>query len=226
MKKLQQEVSQMKRRNKWLYCCIILCFLLITACASTPTVTAVWMDQEYAGQGMNKVLIMGITGNVSARLIFEDEFVSQLKNKGVDAVASHSVIQAKGELSRENIQSKIEDLQVDTILITKVIAKKQEEIIHPGTTYVAPQMSRMGYHDYYRRGYRYVHNPAYIQHTPSTITQYEVLSIESNLYEIKSEKLIMSIQSDMVVKGTAEDLIKSYIDMVMKELSGKNLIKN
>lgn len=84
---------------------------------------------------------------------------------------------------------------------------------------------RYGYHDYYRAGYRYVHSPAYINHIPPTITEYEVLSLETNLYEVNSEKLIISIQSDLIAVGTADSLIKSYIDMAMKELSGKNLIK-
>ena len=80
----------MKKRAGLLYCCIFFCLLYIAGCASKPTVTGVWMNEEYTGQ-INKVLVLGITNNVSARLIFEDQFVAQLKNKGVDAIASYKV---------------------------------------------------------------------------------------------------------------------------------------
>ena len=206
------------------YYCILSCFLF-AACASKPTVTGVWIDEEYAGHGISSVLVLGVSSNVSAKLMFEDQFVSRLKSKGVDAIASYRVIQAEGELTRENIQSKIEDINADTIILTKVIAKKQEEIINPGTSYIVPRGYRYGYYDYYRSGYQYVHSPTYIDRTPATVTQYEVLSLQTNLYDTKSEKLIMSIQSNLIATGTTENLIKSYIDMVMKEMSSKKIIR-
>lgn len=118
----------MKRRTRWFFSITLLYFLFFAACASAPTVTGVWMNEEYSGRGINKVLVIGVSNQVPTKRMFEDQFISQLKNKGIDAVAGYRVMQSGEELGKVEIREKTEDLNVDTILITKVVAKNGKKL--------------------------------------------------------------------------------------------------
>ena len=54
-------------------------FLLIGC--SQIKVTSVWVDQEYHGEGINNVFVVGVSKDGGLRRIFEDEFVNLFKEK-------------------------------------------------------------------------------------------------------------------------------------------------
>ena len=67
--------------------------ILVSACASTQ-ITSVWRDPSYQSRPA-KIMVIGVAKNPINRRLFEDEFVSQLKSHGTDAVASYTVIPDK-----------------------------------------------------------------------------------------------------------------------------------
>jgi hypothetical protein len=58
--------------------------------------------------------------------LFEDKFVEALKTYSTDAISSYTIIPSAEKLNKATVESKIETLQVDAVLVTKVVNAKQK----------------------------------------------------------------------------------------------------
>ena len=59
---------------------------------------------------------------------------------------------------------------------------------------------------------------------PSTTTDFVILTIESVLYDLKTEEMIWSAQLETVVEGSIEKMVQDFVNTVSKDLKGKGLI--
>jgi len=187
------------------------CLLVLTSCAAT-TMSAVWKDPNYQGGKLKKVLVVGVAKDDVIRRLFEDEFTSRLKAHGTDAYPSYSLIASTEMLDENTVNAKIENLGMDALLVTRLVNKKKETVYTPGTVY------RDSWYGYYSRGYGYAASPGYY-------TEYEVISLSTNIYETQTGKMIWSGLSDTVTGGSVETDIKELIDVITKSLSSDQLIR-
>jgi hypothetical protein len=188
--------------------------LLFTACATTE-LNSVWKDPSYQARPA-KIMVIGVAKNPLNRRIFEDEFVSQLKARGTDAIASYTVLPDKQQDDREAIAAKVKELGADTILITRLVSKKIVQTYVPGSTYFPPPFYG-NWPDYYGYGYRYMYTPGYI-------AQDEYAVIETNLYEAKSDKLIWAASSETGISDSNQGIIQSYIGVMVRNMIGLGLL--
>ncbi|HTN94552.1 MAG TPA: hypothetical protein VMJ33_08230 [Gallionella sp.] len=188
--------------------------LLFTACATTE-LTSVWKDPSYQARPA-KILVIGVARNPINRRIFEDEFVSQIKAHGTDAIASYTVLPDTQQEDREAIAAKVKQLGADTILITRLVSKRIMQTYVPGTAYIPPPY--YGYWpDYYGYGYRYLYTPGYI-------AEDEYAVIETNLYEAKSDKLVWAASSETGIGGSKQVAIQNYIGVMVGNMIGLGLL--
>jgi len=193
---------------------LLLGVMLLTACAATQ-LTAVWKDSSYIGHP-EKVMVIGVAKNPLNRRLFEDEFVLQLKSRGVDGVASYTVLTDKLQDDQEAIEAKVKELSADSVLITRLVSKKTVQSYIPGSTYYPPSYYGT-WPDYYGYGYRYLYSPGYI-----TLDEYAV--IETNLYETVTDKLIWAASSETLMMESNQSMIKSYINIMVNSMVGHGLL--
>ena len=196
---------------------LIISFFIMTSCATT-TLNTVWKDDSYQGQITN-VLVMGVSKQLVRKRFFEDEFVRQLQSHGLSATSSYRIFPSEGMLEKDTILSKIREMGIDTLLITRMVDKKTVETYVPGTVYhYAPPRAYGRWHGHYAASYGAVYEPGY------TITD-EVVVLETNLYDAKSEEIIWSALSETVKEGPEERVIRNFIKLMVKNISKTNLIK-
>lgn len=53
---------------------------------------------------------------------------------------------------------------------------------------------------------------------PASISRFQVITLESNLYEASTGELIWSAQLETVMDGTIQKMIRDYIKVVTKDL--------
>jgi len=188
--------------------------LMVASCVSTQ-LTSVWKDPSYQTRPA-KIMVVGVARNPINRRLFEDEFVRQLKSRGTDAIASYTVIPDKQQGDQEAIAKKVNELGADTVLITRLISKKIVQVYVPGTAYYPPPYYGR-WPDYYGYGYRYMYTPGYI-------AQDEYAVIETNLYEAKSDKLIWAASSETGIGDNNQNLIQSYISVMVNNMIGLGLL--
>ena len=195
---------------------IPVCLLLIS-CATTK-LTHVWTDEAYSGAPFSDVLVVGVSDQERVSRSFEDEFVKQLEEIGIEAVSSAAVIPSDKKLEKKAIVSAVEKLEVDAVLVTHLLGVDKKETYHPPTTYYRPAPYYYGgYYGYYGNVYNYVHSPGYYK-------THVTVRLETNLYEAETEKLIWSGKSETLDPKSKTEVIDSVISVVIKNLQKDKLL--
>jgi hypothetical protein len=192
---------------------------------STTTIVGSWRDPAYTGS-VHKILVIGVTDKDLVKRMFEDRFVSQLQGRGVQGVASYTVLPASKKLPREDVEAKARDLGVDKVLVVAITGRRREEAVSPG--WVSGQGgvgSPYGY-DPGRYGWYNDYSQRYdIVYQPPTVTSYEVMTVESKLFDMESGKLVWATQSEVTAfEDTTETYVNDFIAAALKNLAKERLI--
>jgi len=201
----------------------LVAFLPLAGCSST-TLTASWKNSEYRNS-VNMVYIVGVSKNETTRRIFEDSFKQELANYGVRGFVSYLDISAE-EDNKDNIMREAVKSRTDSILISRMVKQRTETVETPGriTTYKTRSYSPYSYSPHYRYYDDYYSHRYETIYEPPTISQYDVATIESNLYDTVSGELIWSAQLETVMDGNLDRLINDFIGVVINDLKAKRLI--
>ncbi len=198
--------------------------LIFAISCSLTNLNAVWKDPQYQGGKLKNVLVIGGSTNQVIRRIFEDEFTARLKAHGTNAIPSYNIFPSEKNLDKDTIESKSRDLGVDSMLIARVVDTKTKREVTP-----------VRYNNYYRDTYfynwpnrssRYYSGPypgRYFDER-SHYSEYEVVNLETNIYDTQTGKLIWSGLSNTIVGGSSELEVSSIIEAIMKSLSENQLI--
>src|SRR4051812_20795114 len=101
-------------------------------CASTSLDDS-WKDPNYSGGPVSKVLVVGVSTQAKVRQDFEETFAQALNRKGVQAVASYTLIPENGKIPEDALQKAIEKTGADAVLITRMVSKTKEVSMLPAT---------------------------------------------------------------------------------------------
>ncbi len=194
---------------------IIPCFLAActTASRSSTVMTDTWKDKTYQGKPQ-KIIVIMVARYPDTRNMFEDRFVGELSNRGNNAFQSYSVIPYEHLRDKELVKAKIKSSDADTVLISRLVDTKTIESYNPGMIYVVPDP----YYDWW--GYYAVVFADY-GYTGDVSVAY----IETNLYDVKTAKLIWSGHSKTERTYGEQELITAFIQRIIKKLSSAGLIK-
>ena len=94
--------------------------LFLTACAGT-SVTRVQPLSESADAPYSNVLVVTLFKSFDVRRYFEQEIVRQLQDRGIEAVASTSMMTTKTPVNRESVMAIVEKLGSDSVLVTQLL---------------------------------------------------------------------------------------------------------
>ncbi|MBC2710545.1 MAG: hypothetical protein HGJ94_05975, partial [Desulfosarcina sp.] len=148
------------------------------------------------------------------RAILEKHFMDWLNVKGVEAIISADVlpIDAGTKLEKEAIIEVVDKYENDTILITHLVGMSETEVFsrdRPRYFY--------NYYGFYNYGWGYVTWP--------TIYGEKVqFSLETRLYDVKTESLIWAGESQTTNPKTTGEAIGQVVDVVMKDLEKNGLL--
>jgi hypothetical protein len=203
-------------RKKGIFTAVAALFFLVIACCSATTLDSVWRDPNYQGGKLEKVLVIGVAREETNRRLFEDKFETQLKNSGTDVISSYTIIASEEMLDKAAVENEIKTLRVRAVLITRLVNIKKENNYVP-TGRFPRQYYQSGWYGGYSRSYGNVKAPGYR-------VEYEVVSLETHIYDTQTEKLIWSGLSSTVLEGSVEKAIQSVIKAIIKSLSDNRLI--
>ncbi|WP_347925582.1 hypothetical protein [Pontimicrobium sp. SW4] len=201
----------------------IVIVLLLTSC-TTIKMTDTWVNKEYTNYQPKKVLIVGLTGNLIARKMFEEQLKTEFTNRGIDAVESYDVFkptftslkQTEGDI--ENEIKRISNEGFDAILISAVKGI-DEKVSYSGDTY------RRDY--YWRRFglYYYLVQDVYL--VEGYYNKYDIYHIETSLYNLKEnndKSLVWVASYDIVDPKRINTTVTNYVTAIIKSLEEKRII--
>ncbi len=185
----------------------------LLGCAPITKLTETWKDPKYAGGKIKNVLVIAIAKKAGKRILFENEFVQQFADYGVEAHPSGAIIPMEAKITREVVETAIQGAGIDSVFVMQLIEMKEEEV------YTPPQMN-YGAHGYMG----HMVNPAANTFVPGYYSMLVNVKLESTLYETSKGALIWSAVSETYNPDSAEDLLASYKKKIMKDLKRNGFI--
>lgn len=199
---------------------LICCLLLTQACGPSQRVTSSWRNPEHAlGKRYQKVFISAITGNHRVRVSLEDHMARAAREQGMAVVRSLDEFPAtftrETTPDKERMLSRIRELRCDLIFTVTVLEKKSEARYVPGTPYMPYAGYGMRFRGYYQYWWPIMYDPGYY-------TTERTYSMEGNLFDVDSEKLIWSVQTESFnpdgIDAFSRGLTEVMLERAVKDL--------
>jgi len=197
----------MNKRNMLLLS--MLAVMTMAAAAFGQTVlTDVWKDKSQRGK-TKKIAVFWIARAPQNRLLAENEFVRQLKERGIDAMPLYVVIPPDKFVERDAAVKMIRELGVDALLTLRVIDKQTAQ-----TTIPAPDPAdRTRLSDYYERVY-----DAPVRDAS------DIAYLETNVFDVKTEKRIWTARSVSKAQVVDQQALTDFIKIMIDRLAGDGMI--
>lgn len=202
--------------------------LLLVAC-STTTLSGSWKNTEYQGR-VRTPYIIGVATDETARRMFEDGLVEALQPYGVVALPSYRDLPDAQNTDKEVIAEQLRKGGADSVLMMRVTASRTEQIRGParisgyetGPYYSPTQVDLPQY--YYRNWSSYYERRFEALYEPSSMTAFEVATIEANLYDGNSGNLIWSAQLETVIDDNLQQLVSDFARTVTRDLHAEGML--
>ncbi len=204
---------------------LLLLALIMSECGPTQKITGSWADPEANTMGpYSKVFVVVLTQNKDNNYFLETQMSKTLISRGYKVVKSNDIyppsFSPKKDFTKEQLVESINKTGCDAVLTLALLDSKIVESYHPGTTYSPYNYGYYGsFYNYYDYYYPQVYSPGYYSVD-------KTFYVESNLYDLKSGKLLWSVQSEASNPKNLPDWFKNYSIMLTNHLKSKGLARN
>jgi hypothetical protein len=199
----------------------VLAISLLVGCGPSTQIVKTWTDPSLNGetvQSYNKVLVIAQLKDDSSRRIAEDKMVAS-SSKG-NFVASYNYLKPGQNNQNLAVADLLKD-GIEAIILMRLtdIAKTTDYV--QGTPYYGAWGYGRGFYGGYG-GWGYG-SPMY--GTPGYYQQNKTYYVETNVYDVKSNKLLWSGTTSTLNPTKATDALDDIILAIKTELNNKGLIK-
>lgn len=210
--------NTMKLLNKFIMTAILCCLMIMIESCSSSSLVDVWNDPTYNEPPLKKILIISIRKDPVQRRIWEDAFVSEFSNHGVQATSSYHLYPDLLPDTNQVIQV-VQEKGFDGILVTRLLL--DETKTHYVQGYVTTeQISR--YNIFRKRYDTYYHNVQHPGYVESQIIDRRAIDV----WVIREEeRMIWSATSNSPERNRVEDVQNDIADLVIPQLVKNSIIK-
>jgi hypothetical protein len=197
---------------------VIVGFLFLSygslSCGPAQRVTSSWKSPGFqGGKQYQKVFIAAITSNQQVKVNLENEMAAAAAAKGLQVVKSLDVFPTtftrEKAPDKDVMLAKIREIGCDLIFTTTLLDKKSEARFVPGTIYAPFPGYGYGFRGYYNYWWPMMYDPGYY-------TTEKTYSMEGNLFDVESEKLIWSVQTESYNPESISKFSKGITEVMME----------
>jgi len=196
---------------------LMLLLALLAACSGTDLKNA-WKNPDYQ-QRLGKVYIVGIAQNENVRRAFEDEFGRQFQARGATAIASYRDLASPADADQQAVAERIQANGADSVLMARVLSRRVEEVV--STSGSIGNFANENYSRSFGRDYANRFDAVY--NAPLS-AQFEIVTIEANLYEAKSGTLIWMARLETLLDANLDKMVADFVKAVTADLHDKQLL--
>ena len=180
--------------------------VLVAGCAST-TLQSEWRDPAYNAGPFKKIFVIGLSArDVTARRVFEDVMVAKLAAAGVQAVPEWQYLKGEGQVPESAMSAAVDSTGADAVLMARLVAIDKQIQVNP-VVIPGPALGYGWYGPYagwYSGWYAY----------PS-VTQYDVVYVETTLFDQKTKRLVWSATSRTVDPASVQQEAPAFADTII-----------
>lgn len=202
----------------------VLFLLLVSGCGPSSRITSSWKADNAQTNNIRKVVVLGLIRDHdrSLREKMEQHLVGDLRAMGYDAVCSCEEYNPKTfeNMNEEQAINKLRNSGIDAVLTIVLLDKSRERFYVPGRVYYSPYVI---YQNRFWRYSRIMYDRIYTEGYYTVNTNY---FWETNLYNLATNQLIYSAQSESFDPASSEQLGHEYGAMIVKDMVNKNVLTN
>jgi hypothetical protein len=196
--------------------------MIVAGCGPSQKITGSWSDPEVKPKGpYSKVFIVVMTQDRDKNYYLEDQMAKTLIKKGYKVVRSNDIyppsFEPKKDFTKEQLVESITKTGCDAVLTLALLDSKIEETYHPGSGYYPISY---GFYDNFYNYYDYYYPQVY---SPGYYSVDKTFYVETNLYDMVSEKLVWSVQSEASNPKNLSEWFEKYSVMLINHLKSKGL---
>jgi hypothetical protein len=191
---------------------ILAVLVMAAGCAST-TLQSEWRDPGYTGGAFRKVFVIGLSArDVAARRIFEDVMVAKLMAVGVQAVPEWQHLN-DGPAAEGAVSAVVDATGADAVLMARLVGIDTRFSVTP----VAVPGPGFGWYGPYAGWYSG-------WYAAPQVTQYDVVIVETSLFDTKTKRLVWSATSQTVDPASVHKEAPGFADMIIGALQKAGLL--
>lgn len=190
---------------------------LLAACAVHTKLIDTWVDSDYRGPAFKRVLVVGFGEDGAMRRIFEEEFARTLRASGVEAVVSFELSSGVSEVDLDKVKEMVRRSRADGVLTTRVIGIDRRVSYAPAEVVVMPPAG-------YRRGFYGYYSSAVLVNSTTTAFNYDVVKLETNLWQVAGEHLVWSGVTEIFAPENARSASAGFARVIVDALRAQRMI--
>lgn len=203
---------------------ILLMIIVFSGCGNSSWITSSWKAQDAYPKKYNKIMVLALIRDAdrSIRERMEQHIVGDLQELGYNAVCSCDEYNPKffESMNEQQAIEKLRNSGVDAVLTISLLDKTKERYYVPGRVYYTP------YYVNYNRlwgYYRTINQRIYTEGYYGVNTKY---FWESNFYDMDSNHLMYSVQSQSFDPVSTESMSHEYSLMIIKNMVKSDVLAN
>jgi hypothetical protein len=185
--------------------------LVLAGCAST-SIRSAWYDASYSGGPFRKILVVGVHGSLADTRVFEDIFAQKLRAAGVDGVPGYLALPAGVPPGDPVWNAAVEASGADGLLSVRLL--RVDTRTQVSTAMVAGPMMWGPYWGWWGPGY--VAAPM--------VTQYDVASVETNLWSVSTRRVVWAATTDTFNPTTVAQETPGFATLIIGQLVARGLV--
>ena len=202
---------------------LLLSIVMLSGCSSIRVVDS-WKNEDVLFFKPQKLLVVGVTNNLTARKIFERQLKDEFLKRNINAFESSEVIEVSftdSKKTEEEINTMVQGLSgmgFDAIIISAVKGVDDKRNYSRGYYTIDYRLRRFGRYYYYYQDIYY--NPEYY-------SEYKIYHVETSIYNINEKddtSLIWVGALDLVDPNGISKTVDSYVTAVVRRLETEGLI--
>lgn len=185
-------------------------------CGNTQ-ITDSWKDSAVEPRPLGKIVVVGLADDQVLRHVFEDTFSKALRDRGNDATAAYTFINAGPNTNPDTLVAKLRTAGYQAALTARGLGEETIETQTLGSAYYMPQ----GYYQwgsYYSMSYGAMMSTSYYERTEKVI-------IEATLFDLTSERLLYAVRSKSEKTGKLKESVTDYTRTILPELAKSGWVK-
>jgi hypothetical protein len=196
---------------------------MLSGCSSIRVVDS-WKNEEVLFFKPQKLLVVGVTNNLTARKIFERRLKDEFQKRNINAFESSEVMEISftdSKKTEEEINTMIQGLSgmgFDAIIISAVKGVDDKRNYSRGYYTIDYRWRRFGRYYYYYQDIYY--NPEYY-------SEYKIYHVETSIYninEMDDTSLIWVGALDLVDPQDISKTVEDYVTTIVRRLESEGLI--
>ncbi|HEU4620894.1 MAG TPA: hypothetical protein VFS42_01595 [Burkholderiaceae bacterium] len=189
--------------------------LVVLAACSSTRITNAWQDPQWKAEPYRKLLVITVSKEAGIRRTYETVFTDRLREAGVSATPSYTLIAEDGPVSEERIRQEVGKIGADAILMTRLVRTERRTSVSPGYVMGVPAVGYWG-------GWYGFYSAAWA--VPPSYNQYDVVTLETNIWDAKTNKLVWSGTTETVDPASVNQVANELSALLVKEMRERRVI--